>query len=47
VTHPIRETARGHDEATPARALAAVTVVIGSVAAVLIAALLILWYVLK
>ncbi len=46
MAHPIRETARGHDEATPARALAAVTVVIGSIA-VLIAALLILWYVLK
>ena len=42
-----RETARGRDSATPARALASVTVVIGIVAGVLIVALLILWSVLK
>jgi hypothetical protein len=42
-----RETARGRDAATPARALASVTVVIGIVAGVLIVALLILWSVLK
>ena len=47
MTHPIRETARGHDDATPARALAGVTVAIGAVAGVLIVALLILWYALK
>jgi hypothetical protein len=44
---PIRETARGRDDATPVRALTGVTLVIGVVAGVLIAALLILWYVLK
>jgi hypothetical protein len=42
-----RETARGHDAATPARALTGVTLVVGVVAGVLIVALLILWYVLK
>jgi len=47
VTEPIRETARGRDDATPARALAVVTLTIGVVVAVLIAALLILWYALK
>ena len=40
-------TARGRDAATPARALASVTVVIGIVAGVLIVALLILWAALK
>jgi hypothetical protein len=44
---PARETARGRDEATPARALAGVTLTIGVVAGVLIVALLILWSVLK
>ena len=47
MTEPIRETARGRDDATPARALAGVTLTIGIVVAVLIAALLILWYALK
>ncbi len=47
MTEPIRETARGRDDATPARALAGVTLTIGVVVAVLIAALLILWYALK
>jgi len=47
VTEPIRETARGRDDATPARALAGVTLTIGVVVAVLIAALMILWYALK
>jgi hypothetical protein len=47
VTEPIRETARGRDDATPARALAGVTLTIGIVVAVLVAALLILWYALQ
>ena len=47
MTEPIRETARGRDDATPARALAGVTLTIGVVVAVLIAALMILWYALK
>jgi hypothetical protein len=47
MTEPIRETARGRDEATPARALTGVTLFIGVVAAILIAALLILFYALK
>jgi len=47
MTEPIRKTASGRDEATPARALTGVTLVIGVVAAVLIVALLIVWYALK
>jgi hypothetical protein len=46
-TDPVRDTARGHDDATPARALAGVTVLIGLVAFVLIVALLIVWYALR
>jgi hypothetical protein len=50
-TDPVRDsvsdTARGRDDATPARALTGVTLFIGVVAGVLIVALLILWYVLK
>ena len=46
-TDPVRDTARGRDDATPARALSGVTLVIGVVAGVLIIALLILWYALK
>ena len=46
-TDPVRDTARGRDDATPARALSGVTLVIGVVAAVLIIALLIVWYALK
>jgi hypothetical protein len=46
-TDPVRDTARGRDDATPARALSGVTLVIGVVAAVLIIALLFLWYALK
>lgn len=46
-TDPVRDTARGRDDATPARALGGVTLVIGIVAGVLIIALLILWYALK
>ena len=42
-----RDTARGRDEATPARALTGVTLLIGVVAGTLIVALLIVWYVLK
>jgi hypothetical protein len=41
---PGRETARGIDEATPARALGGVIGVVGAVAIVLIVALLIVWY---
>ena len=40
----IRKTERGDDEATPARALAGVTIVVGIVAGILIAALLLLWW---
>jgi hypothetical protein len=47
MSDPVRDTARGHDDATPARALTGVTLVIGVVAGVLIIALLILWYALK
>jgi hypothetical protein len=47
MTEPIRDTARGQDEATPARALTGVMLVVGAVAAVLIIALLILWSALK
>jgi uncharacterized membrane protein len=46
-TDPIRDTARGRDDATPVRALTGVTVVIGVVVAVLVVALLIVWYALK
>jgi hypothetical protein len=44
---PVTETARGRDDATPARALTGVTLVIAIVAAVLIAIALILNYTLK
>jgi|RhiMetdeSRZDD1v2_1073273.scaffolds.fasta_scaffold274117_3 hypothetical protein len=47
MTEPIRDTARGQDEATPARALTGVTLVVGVVAAVVIAVALILWIALK
>ena len=47
MTQPIRDTARGRDEATPARALTGVTFVAGVVAAVVIAVALILWIVFK
>jgi hypothetical protein len=47
MTEPIRETARGQDEATPARALTGVALVVGGVAVVLIVVLLIVWYALK
>ena len=43
----MKETARGSDEATPARALAGVTILIAVVAGTLIVALLIVWYALK
>jgi uncharacterized membrane protein len=46
-TDPVRETARGQDDATPVRALTGVTIVIGVVVAVLVVALLIVWYALK
>ena len=46
-TDPVRETARGRDDATPVRALAGVMLLVGTVAVVLIIALLILWYALK
>ena len=47
VEEPVRSTAQGVDEATPARALTGVTLFVGAVAVVLIVALLILWYALK
>jgi hypothetical protein len=47
MTQPIRNTARGRDEATPARALTGVTIVVGVAAAVVIAIALILWIALK
>ena len=46
-TDPVRDTARGRDDATPTRALTGVTLFVGVVAGVLIVALLILWYALK
>jgi hypothetical protein len=47
VEEPIRETSHGADEATPARALAGVTLVVAVVAGLLIIALLILWSAVK
>jgi hypothetical protein len=47
VEEPVRDTARGTDEATPARALTGVALVIAVVAGVLIVALLILWSAIK
>ena len=47
MTEPIKDTARGRDAATPARALTGVTLVIGATAGLLIIALLIVWYALK
>jgi hypothetical protein len=46
-TDPLTETARGRDDATPARALTGVTLLIGVIAGLMIVALLIVWYVLK
>jgi hypothetical protein len=46
-TDPFRETARGRDDATPARALAGVTLVVGVVVVLLVVALLIVWYALR
>jgi hypothetical protein len=43
---PVRETARGKDEATPARALAGVHLVVGVVAGILIVLLTLLWWLL-
>jgi hypothetical protein len=47
MTDPIKDTARGRDDATPARALTGVTLVIGAIAGLLIIALLIVWYALR
>jgi hypothetical protein len=47
VEEPVRSTMRGQDQATPARALTGVIVVVGVVAAVLIVALLIVWSAVK
>lgn len=47
MSDPLRETARGRDDATPARALTGVTLFIGAIAGLLIIALLIVWYALK
>jgi hypothetical protein len=46
-TDPVRDTARGRDDATPARALTGVMLVVGVVAGTLIVALLLVWYLLK
>jgi hypothetical protein len=46
IEKPVRETARGKDEATPIRALAGVTVTVGIVAGILIAVLVLLWWLL-
>jgi hypothetical protein len=43
---PVKETARGQDEATPARALFGVAVTVWGVAGVFIAVLLLLWWLL-
>jgi hypothetical protein len=40
----IRKTARGHDEATPARALFGVAVTVWGAAALIAAVLLLLWW---
>ena len=42
----VRRTAEGKDQATPFLALTAVTLGVGAVAGILIAALLVLWWVL-
>jgi hypothetical protein len=47
MTDPLTDTARGRDDATPARALTGVTLVIGVVVAVLMITLLIVRYALK
>jgi hypothetical protein len=47
IEKPVRETARGQDEATPARALTGVVLVVGAVSVILIVALLILWSAVK
>ena len=44
IEEPVRETARGVDEATPARALAGVHIVVGIAAGILIALLTFLWW---
>ena len=41
---PVKETARGQDEATPARALFGVAIAVWGAAAVFIAALVLLWW---
>ena len=47
MSDPVTDTARGRDDATPARALTGVTLVVGVIAVVLIVVLLIVWYALK
>ena len=47
VEKPVRSTSHGTDEATPARALTGVALVIAVVAGVLIVGLLILWSAVK
>jgi hypothetical protein len=41
---PVRETARGKDDATPVRALAGVHLVVGVAAGILIVVLTLLWW---
>jgi hypothetical protein len=44
IEEPVRETARGTDDATPVRALAGVHLVVGVAAGILIALLTFLWW---
>jgi disulfide bond formation protein DsbB len=44
MTDPVRKTARGRDEATPARALLGVALTVWAAAAVLAAVLLLVWW---
>jgi hypothetical protein len=46
MSDPIKETARGRDEATPARVLFGVALTVWAAAGVLMAALLLLWWLL-
>jgi hypothetical protein len=43
-TDPVRDTARGHDEATPARLLGGVIGVVGGAAGLIAVVLLIVWF---
>jgi hypothetical protein len=47
MTEPIRKTARGRDQATPARALTGVTLVVAAVAGIVIVIALLIWIAFK